>query len=256
MIFKNDLPAGDEETVSTADIWIIPRTPEQVRGEKTLYEMLALRGRRAYNGKTKRVRLLVMTTDPNSTKGQSTTHEVELGTRTPFDKEVPLGAIDSSKPKPILLNVESGVKGIISAIAKNEKIEGIDISPEDFAKLPNSQTGVVMHFIVKGLKEEFGITFNEVPTSLKVRGTSNRFDQKVQGKKRLLTREQKNEILARMQMSYYEKDMATGNMSMDDVMDSMKEAFNTKKEFEEMGYMLPPAKTAYPFWKEEEEQQD
>ena len=64
--------------------------------------------------------------------------------------QVALGSIDSSKPKPILLNVESGVKTFIAAIAKNEKIEGIDIDPTEFAKLPNSQTGVTMHFIVKG----------------------------------------------------------------------------------------------------------
>ena len=57
-----------------------------------------------------------------------------------------------------------------------------------------------------------------------------------------------------MQMSYYENDLAAGKMTMDDAMESIKDAFNTKKGFEEMGYMLPAAKTAYPFWETEEEE--
>lgn len=183
-------------------------------------------------------------------------HQVELGEREPFDNSVPLGSIDSSKPKPILLNVESGVKDIITSIAKNQKINGVDIDVEKFEKLPNSLTGVVMHFIVKGLKEEFSIGFDAAPTSLKIKGIANKFDKKVEGKKRLLTRDEKNDIIAKLQMSYYEKDMATGKISMDDVMNNMKEAFNTKKEFEDMGYMLPQKKTAYPFWVEEKTTED
>jgi len=185
-----------------------------------------------------------------ATPTNDTQYQVELGDRTPFDNSVPLGSIDSSKPKPILLNVESGVKSIISAIAKNQKIDGVDIDVEKFEKLPNSITGVVMHFVVKGLKDEFSIGFDAEPTSLKIRGTGNRFDKKVEGKKRLLTRDQKNEILARMDMRFYMDDVMSGKLSTEDAMEGIKEAFNTKKEFEDMGYILPDKKTAYPFWKE------
>lgn len=165
--------------------------------------------------------------------------------------EVALGAIDKSKPKPILLNIESGVKNIISAIAGNKKIDGVDISAEEFAKLPNSQTGVAMYFIVKGLKEEFGIGFDNQPTSLKIKGLSNKFDKKVESKKRLLTRDQKNEILARMDMKYYMNDILIGKLTTEDAVEGIKEAFNTKKQFEDMGYMLPDKKTDYPYWKDE-----
>ena len=188
-----------------------------------------------------------MTSDPINTPE----HQVELGTRTPFDTSVPLGAIDSSKPKPILLNVESGVKDIISSIAKNQKIEGVDIDPEEFAKLPNSITGVVMHFVVKGLREDFSIGFDKEPTSLKIKGVGNRLDKKVEGKKRLLTRDQKNEILARMDMKYYMDDVMSGKLTTEEAVESIKDAFSTKKQFEDMGYMLPDKKTDYPFWKEE-----
>ena len=45
-------------------------------------------------------------------------------------------------------------------------------------------------------------------------------------------------------------DVAKGKLTMEDAMEGIKEAFNTKTEFEEMGYMLPEKKTAYPFWKD------
>lgn len=165
--------------------------------------------------------------------------------------QVSLGAIDSSKPKPILLNVESGVKDIISAIAKNQKIEGVDIDPTLFEKLPNSQTGVVMHFIVKGLKEEFNITFAAPPTSLKIRGTGKSGKKEIVGKSRLLTRDQKNHILAKMEMSFYENDIIEGKISIEEAINSIKLAYDEKREFEARGYMLPPGKTSYPYWSED-----
>ena len=70
----------------------------------------------------------------------------------------------------ILMNVEDGVKKLVSSLAKKEKIDGIDIDMEKFAGLPNSQTGVVMYFLVKGLKSEFDIGFSQSPTSLAMRG--------------------------------------------------------------------------------------
>lgn len=152
----------------------------------------------------------------------------------------------------IIMNVEDRVKKVVSSLARKEKIDGIDIDAEKFAGLPNSQTGVVMYFLVKGLKSEFDIGFSQPPTSLAVRGKMGAYNKKIEGKKRLLTRDQKNEIIEKMQMSYYEKDMAAGKITMDDAMESIKDAFNTKKGFEEMGYMLPTAKTAYPFWETEE----
>ena len=152
----------------------------------------------------------------------------------------------------ILCNIESGVKDLISSLAKKEKIEGIDIEVEKYGHLPNSQTGVVMYFIAKGLNTEFDIGFSTEPVSIARRGQVGAYDKKVEGKKRLLTRDQKNEIIEKMQMSYYEKDLAAGKITIEDAMDSIKETFNTKKGFEEMGYMLPPAKTAYPFWETED----
>jgi hypothetical protein len=194
-----------------------------------------------------------MTTTPTSPVGFE-----EMGSAMEAAKENDAAAakhiieITKDSKSTILMNVEDGVKKLVSSIAKNEKVEGLDIDAEKFAALPNSQTGVVMYFLTKGLKTEFDIGFSQPPTSLAVRGKMGAYNKKIEGKKRLLTRDQKNEIIEKMQMSYYEKDMAAGKITMDDAMESIKDAFNTKKGFEEMGYMLPPAKTAYPFWETEE----
>ena len=148
----------------------------------------------------------------------------------------------------ILLNVEGAVKELINNLSKKQQPKGIDIDEEKLSALPSSMTGVVVHYLVRGLKEDFNIEFAEQPVSLKPRMTNT--DKKVAGKKRLLTKDQKNELLAKMQLSYYEGDIASGKMTIDDAMTSIKSAFDKKKEYEDMGYMLPAKKTESPFWKE------
>ena len=147
----------------------------------------------------------------------------------------------------ILLNVEEAIKDLVKALAQKQEIKGADIELTDYAHLPNSLTGVMVHFLVKGLKDELGIAFDEAPTSLKVR-SSNPLDKKVAGKKRLLTRDQKNELLSKTQMSFYDDKIAKGDMSIEQAMYAVKDAYERKQNFEEMGYMLPPKKTEYPYW--------
>ena len=176
-------------------------------------------------------------------------------TATPSTDETPKAkyevALKGDTKTPILLNVEGGVKEVISALAKKGVIKGAeDINPELFAHYPNSITGVCMHLMVTGLKAELDIAFDETPKSIRQRG-NNAMDKKVAGKKRLLTREQKNELLEQAQMSFYETKIATGTITIEDAMNSIREAFTKKQEFESMGYMLPAGKTKYPYWVEE-----
>ena len=161
--------------------------------------------------------------------------------------------IDNEVKTTILLNVEGAVKDLASALAKKREINGLNIDPTEFAHLPNSLTGVMVYYFCKGLKDDFDIAFAEPPISLKQRGGSAA-DKKIAGKKRLLTREQKNELLAKTQMSYYEKDIAAGTMTVEQAMFALKDAYERKANFEEMGYMLPTKKTEYPYWVDEAEE--
>lgn len=162
-------------------------------------------------------------------------------------------ALGGDTKTPMLLNVEGGVKDVISALAKKGVIKGAeDINPELFAHYPNSITGVCMHLMVTGLKAELDIAFDETPKSIRQRG-NNAMDKKVAGKKRLLTRDEKNELLERAQMSFYETKIATGTITIEDAMNSIREAFTKKQEYEKMGYILPAGKTKYPYWENEGE---
>ena len=147
----------------------------------------------------------------------------------------------------ILLNVEGAIKDLAAALAKKNEIKGADIDPSAYEHLPNSLTGVIVHYFVKGLKEELDIAFEEAPTALKVR-SSNPLDKKVAGKKRLLTRDQKNELLAKTQMAFYEDKIGKGEMTIEQAMYAVKDAYERKQNFEEMGYILPIKKTEYPYW--------
>lgn len=159
--------------------------------------------------------------------------------------------ISSDTKSTILLNVEGAVKDLAAALAKKQEVSGVEFDEAITAYLPNSLTGVLVYYFCKGIKEDFGIEFAEKPVSLKQRGGGSQFDKKVAGKKRLLTREQKNELLAKTQMSYYEKDINAGMMTLEQAMFALKDAYERKANFEEMGYMLPPKKTEYPYWVDE-----
>jgi len=52
-------------------------------------------------------------------------------------------------------------------------------------------------------------------------------------------------------MSFYDKKISMGDMTIDDAMSEIKIAYEQKQSFEEMGYILPPKKTDYPYWMDE-----
>lgn len=175
-------------------------------------------------------------------------HHDKKSEETGDSNKLPINKEDKST---ILLNVEGAVKDLATALAKKQEIKGVEIDEEITSKLPNSLTGVMVHYFCKGIREDFGISFEEDPVSLKQRGSGSAYDKKVAGKKRLLTREQKNELLAKTQMSYYENDMNAGTMTLEQAMLALKDAFERKQNYEGMGYVLPAKKTEYPYWIDE-----
>jgi len=84
----------------------------------------------------------------------------------------------------------------------------------------------------------------------------SKFDKKVAGKKRLLTREQKNELLAKTQMSYYDGKISSGEMTIESAMYAIKEAYERVQAFKDIGYILPPEKTKYPYFTDEVNSQE
>ncbi len=158
-------------------------------------------------------------------------------------------SISKDEKDTILINVETAVRDVVVALAKKEGkvLEGLGIDEEKVSTLPTSYTGILVHYLCRGIKEDFNIEFEEQPVSLKVRGVSIQ-DRKESSKRRLLTKEAKNEIIAQMQMTYYETDMMNGKMTIDEVMTNIKTAFEKKKGYEDKGYILPTKKNEAPYW--------
>ena len=147
----------------------------------------------------------------------------------------------------ILISVEANIKELLSKLASKQEIGwGIETNPEEFQHLPNSITGVIVHYIIKGIKEDFGFEFEKQPKCLTY--NLSKFDKKVAGKKRLLTREQKNELLAKTQMSYYDDKISSGEMTIESAMYAIKDAYERVQAFKDIGYILPPEKTKYPYF--------
>jgi hypothetical protein len=175
--------------------------------------------------------------------------------------------IDNEMKTTILISVEENIKQVLFNLAEKNQIWkdyrdkdgnttlgwGIDTSREEFNHLPNSITGVIVHYIIKGIKEDFGFEFEKQPKCLTY--NISKFDKKVAGKKRLLTREQKNELLAKTQMSYYDDKISSGEMTIESAMYAIKDAYERVQEFKDIGYILPPEKTKYPFFINQEEEQ-
>ena len=173
--------------------------------------------------------------------------------------------IENKDKATILISVEKNIKQVLSNLAeKNEQWLSIDdktplgwsanINPEEMKHLPNSITGVIVHYIIKGIKEDFGLEFDQEPKCLTY--NISKFDKKVAGKKRLLTREQKNELLAKTQMSYYDDKISSGEMTIESAMYAIKDAYERVQAFKDIGYILPPEKTKYPYFIDEAQGSD
>lgn len=169
--------------------------------------------------------------------------------------------IENKDKTTILISIEKNIKQVLSNLAeKNEQWLSIDdktplrwganISSEEMKHLPNSITGVIVHYIIKGIKEDFGLEFDQEPKCLTY--NISKFDKKVTGKKRLLTKEQKNELLAKTQMSFYDKRISSQEITIEDAMHSIKDAYEEVKRYEEMGYILPPERSKSPYWKKDD----
>ena len=52
-------------------------------------------------------------------------------------------------------------------------------------------------------------------------------------------------------MSFYDKKISSGEMTIDSAMYAVKDAYERKQNYEEMGYILPPKKSEYPYWVDE-----
>ena len=98
-----------------------------------------------------------------------------------------------------------------------------------------------MHYVIKGIKEDMGIEFDETPKALKERKSPSG------GGGMRFTKDMKNSILDRCNAGYYDE-----SLGMDEIFNKIRGAMEEKKQWEDLGYVLVTEKTKPPMKKDSE----
>lgn len=149
---------------------------------------------------------------------------------------------------------ETGIKELINNIAKRgqtytRKIDGEEVTRE-FSyqfdeypeELPTNDVGVIVYYLLRGVKQDFNASFEGTPYCLEERSTTSS-----RPRTKTLTKDAKNKIIARMNLSYYEKDIEDGVITLDEAFASIKKARDEKQSWVEKGWFLTPEATFAPY---------
>lgn len=141
--------------------------------------------------------------------------------------DIPLGLVGAGKT---LINCEKGIKLFVAdQLAKQNN------------HLPDSETGVWIHYLTEGIIRDFGRTWVDIPVALQGR-KSKEERGKAKGK-RGLTKKEKNELVDRLNILYYQKDIDNGMITQEEALAKVGEALQEKKKWEDAGYTITMNKT-------------
>lgn len=129
----------------------------------------------------------------------------------------------------ILLTCEDGIVDFIKEL-KRDKTNG----------LPNKMTGVIIHYLTKGIERDFGRTWTETPCSIKepISGSKNS-----QYQVRTPSKREKNELIKKSTWDFYEEDVDSGKITREEAMSLMFEAIDKIKELKDAGLVISKKKT-------------
>jgi hypothetical protein len=130
----------------------------------------------------------------------------------------------------IMLSVEAGIKTTAEELSK-DKDNG----------LPNSLNGIFTHYFTKGIEKDFNIIFDEPPTS--IREKLSKTAKAVKQGKRVLTKAQKNDIVAKCGWDYWSNLVSAGEISIGEAQSQMLESITQRTELEEKGLYFSKNKT-------------
>jgi len=143
------------------------------------------------------------------------------------ENDIPLGI----KGGKTLIDCEKGIKAFVKDVLAKDKTN----------HLPNTETGVWVHYLTEGIARDFNRTWETTPVSIREKQSYTE-KARTQGK-RGLSKKEKNELLAKLTYQFYESDVNDGLISQQEAFASMAEAAAKKKELEDAGYFLSPNKT-------------
>lgn len=141
--------------------------------------------------------------------------------------DIPTGRENYGK---VILSIEDGIKSFVKdELAKKDN------------HLPNTQTGVWVYYLTKGIEKDFGRTWNKEPVSIKEKQSS--YEKSAEKGKRILSKKEKNELLAKCDINFYSDDIKSGRITIEDAQMQIAEAFSRKLDLENAGYILSSKKT-------------
>jgi hypothetical protein len=129
-----------------------------------------------------------------------------------------------------VLKVEDGINDFVDSLRLDKANH-----------LPNTITGVWVYYLTRGIEQDFRRTWNETPASLKRRLTD--IEKKYRDGTRVMTRKQKNVLLAQTDYNYYREDIRNGTITREEAHKSMNEAIEKVDKLESEGFYLPVKKT-------------
>ena len=160
------------------------------------------------------------------------------------DDGEPDAKLNSAPEREIVADIPLGLKGggkTLITVEKGIKAYCKDVLAKEDNHLPNSELGVWVYYLTEGIKRDFGKTWESSPVCLKPK--ESKTEKAAKDKKRIITKAEKNELLAKLDMSYYQSDISCGNLTLDQAFALIKEAYEKKQELEDLGYYLSPNKT-------------
>jgi hypothetical protein len=141
--------------------------------------------------------------------------------------DIPLGLAGAGKT---LINCEKGIKLFVADQLAGQKNH-----------LPDSETGVWIHYLTEGIIRDFGRTWVDTPVALQ--GKKSKEEKGKAKGKRGLTKKEKNELIDRLNILYYQKDIESGAITQEEALEKVGEALQEKKKWEDAGYTITMNKT-------------
>lgn len=173
--------------------------------------------------------------------------------------------IKNTNKKTYSINYEEGFAYLVEALANNgnlssnkdEKenpLNGINLDKEKLESLPNNKTAVLLHYLIKGVKEDFGVDFNIMPSTLEEKQYSAKskspltLEEKIEKKEKVFTVKEKNDHLDRLNLAFYMEDIMSGKITQEEAQESVNKETALHLKLLKAGYVMPPTRTKGASW--------
>ena len=159
-----------------------------------------------------------------------------------------LGIITDTITPDIELGIAKGAKTLIDCETGIKAFVKDELATPTDNGLPNSETGVWIHYLTLGIEKDFGRSWEKDPKSLNGREYNYKKQSSTQKKassgKRVITKAEKNDLLMKSNWSYWMPMVSAGKMSMEEGMKEFQQVAEKIQELENVGITLSENKTA------------